>query len=106
MFWTSIGFLSLVVIATVLYPLLRRGRRLVSQVPHSIRVYRDQLDELGNDLASGLLSEEQAGAARIEVERRILAATSTGETASSAFGAMGQRLTVALIALALPVGGL
>lgn len=106
MFWTSIGFLSLVVVAAILFPMMRRAGRAVSQVPHAIRIYREQLAELDADVSSGLLTEDQAGAARLEVERRILAASGTGEATPSAFGAMGQRLVVAVIALALPGGAL
>lgn len=106
MFWTSIGFLSLVVIAIVLSPLLRRGVRATSQVTHSVRVYQDQLAELDRELASGLLTEEQAGAARLEIERRILAVKKTAEAPATGLGRLGRGLTVAVIALALPAGAL
>ncbi|MBT5373756.1 MAG: c-type cytochrome biogenesis protein CcmI, partial [Rhodospirillaceae bacterium] len=41
---------------------------------HDIAVYRDQLTELKADLERHLISEKEAEAARIEIERRLLAA--------------------------------
>ena len=104
MFWISIGFLSLVVIATIAYPLTRRGARATDQAAHSVHVYREQLAEIERDLSCGLLTEEQATIARIEIERRILAATRAAKASLSVIGAMGRRLTMAAIALGLPAG--
>ncbi len=41
---------------------------------HDLAVYRDQLSEIDSDLTRGLLTEAQAEEARLEVERRLLAA--------------------------------
>ncbi len=41
---------------------------------HDMAVYRDQLSELDADLERGLISDQEAEAARIEIERRLLAA--------------------------------
>lgn len=106
MFWASIGFLSFVVVAVVLHPLMRRGKRTTGRATESVRVYRDQLEELSHDLDSGLLTEQQAAAATVEIERRILAATRAAETSASAIGAMGRSFMVAIIAVGLPAGAL
>ncbi|MGH6962051.1 MAG: c-type cytochrome biogenesis protein CcmI, partial [Dongiaceae bacterium] len=46
-----------------------------------LAVYRDQLAELERDLARGVLTPDQAAAARLEIERRMLAAADAEGTA-------------------------
>ncbi|MEX2455468.1 MAG: c-type cytochrome biogenesis protein CcmI [Rhodospirillaceae bacterium] len=60
-------------IAVVAVPLLRAGRRAPSRAAHELEIYRDQLDEVGRDIGRGLITPEQAEAARTEIGRRILA---------------------------------
>jgi cytochrome c-type biogenesis protein CcmH len=73
-----LGIAVLIVIATVLVvpPLLIRRREPASRAAHDLEVYKDQLREIEGDLASGLLSRDEAAAARTEIQRRILAAAS------------------------------
>ena len=104
MFWTSVGFLSLVVIAAVVYPLMRRGARAADQTTPGVGVYREQLAEIDRELASGLLTEEQAVAARLEIERRIIAIPRAAKTSSAGIGVLGRRLAVAAVVLGLPAG--
>lgn len=106
MFWVSIGILSFAVVAAILYPVMRPGLRTIGRATDSVRVYRDQLEELDRDLDSGLLTEEQAAAAKVEIERRILAATRAAEVPASGIGAMGRGSMVAAIAVGLPAGAL
>ncbi len=67
-----IGLTSLAV-ALLLVPLLLRQRLGGSSEAYNLAVYRDQLAEVERDLGRGLLSAEQAEAARAEIGRRILA---------------------------------
>ena len=67
-----IGLTSLAM-AILLVPLLLRRRADASRDSYNLAVYRDQLGEIERDLARGLLSPEQAEAARAEIGRRILA---------------------------------
>src|SRR5580704_9204509 len=60
-------------LAMLLVPLLLRRQRGESREAYNLAVYRDQLGEIDRDLARGLLSAEQAEAARAEIGRRILA---------------------------------
>jgi cytochrome c-type biogenesis protein CcmH len=106
MFWTSIGFLTLLVVAIIAIPLARRGTRATAPATQSIPVYREQLAALDRDLAHGLLTEEQVAAARAEIEPRILAATRAAKESLSGIGAGGRRLAVAVIALGLPAGAI
>lgn len=72
-FWISTGLLTLLVLALLCWPLLRRrsgdgaSRRAINTA-----IYRDQLAELERDLASGVLSQADYGSARDELERRVL----------------------------------
>ncbi len=44
------------------------------EAPSSLDVYKDQLAEVDRDKAQGLIDEAEAASARLEIERRILAA--------------------------------
>src|SRR5437763_3102004 len=67
-----IGLTSLA-LAILLVPLLLRRRADASREAYNLTVYRDQLSEVERDFGRGLLSAEQAEAARAEIGRRILA---------------------------------
>jgi cytochrome c-type biogenesis protein CcmH len=67
-----VGLTSLA-LAILLVPLLVRRQRAVSRDAYNLAVYRDQLAEVERDLARGVLTPEQAEAARTEIGRRILA---------------------------------
>jgi cytochrome c-type biogenesis protein CcmH len=67
------ALLTLVVIGIVMLPLLRRRVPAGDEGRYDRAVYRDQLAELDADVARGLVSEDAAVAARLEIERRMLA---------------------------------
>jgi cytochrome c-type biogenesis protein CcmH len=67
-----IGLTSLA-LAILLVPLLIRRQRAESRDAYNLAVYRDQLAEVERDLGRGVLTAEQADAARTEIGRRILA---------------------------------
>ena len=74
-------------------------------------VYRDQLDEIERDLATGLIGKSEAEAARVEISRRLIAAEESSRTTlpvSSPASGRRQRIAAAVALLALPVlaGGL
>lgn len=72
-FWLVLAALTAAVLALLLLPLLRRGDASASdRAAHDVAVYRDQLAEVERDVEAGLLTADQAEAARIEVQRRIL----------------------------------
>lgn len=73
-FWLIAGAMTMVVIAALLAPLLRRPPSTVARSGYDLVVYRDQLAEVERDLTRGVLNEDQAEAARLEIERRMLAA--------------------------------
>ena len=55
-------------------PVLRAGRAVPERARYDSAVYRDQLRELERDVARGLIGEAEARSARLEIERRLLAA--------------------------------
>jgi cytochrome c-type biogenesis protein CcmH len=58
----------------IVLPLLRGGKAEAEPVRFDRAVYRDQLQELDRDIARGLLNEAEAKTARLEIQRRLLAA--------------------------------
>ena len=72
LFWIIAGVLTLVAAVVLAAPLFDT-RKFKSEDAFALEVYRDQLGELNRDEQRGLLSREQARAAQIEIERRILA---------------------------------
>lgn len=65
--------LAIVVVALLCLPLLR-GVKVVADRGYFDRVvYRDQLKEVDRDLARGVLNAAEADAARLEIQRRLLA---------------------------------
>ncbi|WP_428489205.1 c-type cytochrome biogenesis protein CcmI [Rhodopila sp.] len=58
----------------ILAPLLRGSRPVPARASFDQAVYRDQLHELDRDITRGLISPAEAAAARLEIQRRLLAA--------------------------------
>src|SRR5690349_3180843 len=73
MFWVLAALLSAAVLALFAWPLLR-GRSDRPAANADLAVYRDQLAELERDVARGVLPEKEAASARLEIQRRLLAA--------------------------------
>ena len=72
MIWTAIGLLTLIVLGLLLRPLWRPSAASRALRPE-LAIYRDQLAELEADRARGLIGDEAAATARLEIERRLLA---------------------------------
>ncbi|MBA4099378.1 MAG: c-type cytochrome biogenesis protein CcmI [Rhodospirillum sp.] len=72
LFWIIAGVLTLAAAVVLAAPLFDT-RKFKSEDAFALEVYRDQLGELTRDEQRGLLTPEQARAAQIEIERRILA---------------------------------
>ena len=72
LFWIIAGVLTLAAAVVLAVPLFDT-RKFKSEDAFALEVYRDQLAELTRDEQRGLLTPEQARAAQIEIERRILA---------------------------------
>lgn len=107
MFWfiaLSIAVLAALFLAA---PLLRAGGETPdsASASHDAEVYRDQLAEIDRDEKAGLIDAEEAKQARLEIARRLLAAT---EAAKARETGLGRKAAIALalfLCLVVPVGG-
>ncbi|WP_460273751.1 c-type cytochrome biogenesis protein CcmI [Celeribacter sp. ULVN23_4] len=82
-FWiiaSAIAFLSAIPLALALWRAHGIGDVDSSTAEVEMKVYRDQLKEVDRDEARGVLSEEDAKRARIEVSRRLLDADKARES--------------------------
>jgi cytochrome c-type biogenesis protein CcmH len=73
-FWAAIALATLICLTVLLLPVLKgRARERGAARLGDIAIYRDQLAEVDRELASGRLTAEEAVAARLEIQRRLLA---------------------------------
>lgn len=99
--WLIMALMTAGAIFAVLWPL---SRRAPLRAGSDMAVYRDQLEEIERDRASGLIGEPEAAAACVEVSRRLIAAADRNLPAP-ADGAGWRRRALALVALVLlPLG--
>jgi cytochrome c-type biogenesis protein CcmH len=68
--------MTLIVLALVLGPLMKPARAPATREAFDRAVYRDQLKELEREVARGAVAENEAATARLELQRRLLAADS------------------------------
>src|SRR6516165_7344735 len=102
--WFALALMTAVAILAVLWPLARRAS--LSRSGSDVAIYRDQLDEIERDRAAGLIEDNEAVSAQVEVSRRLIAAADA-QTAlpSDVPSASWRRRAVAIMALVLlPVG--
>ena len=100
--WLLAGLVSLLAALLLLRPLVTRTPGWMAGDDRARRIYRDQLAELERDHAAGLVSGPDLDAARIEIQRRILA---TGD-APAARVRRGLRLAAVVAVLLVPVASL
>jgi cytochrome c-type biogenesis protein CcmH len=103
-FWIASLALAVALGLAVARPLIRGGGAAQSRAAFDAAVYRDQLAEIERDRARGTLSGDEAAAARLEVERRLLAAAPAGSRGdgASAPRASASPLLAAAVAVAVP----
>src|ERR671937_981229 len=102
--WFGVALMTAAAVWAVLWPLARRGGDL--RGGSDVAVYRDQLAEIERDRAAGLIAENEAAGAQVEVSRRLIAAADAQARASAdAVSATWRRRAVAVAALVLlPLG--
>ena len=99
-FWMAAVLIGIAVVL-LLWPLRRRAVAAEAEVEGELSIYRDQLDEIERDRGIGRIGEEEARAARLEVERRMLAAMDRARAAPR----RSPPLRIALVAAAVVLGG-
>lgn len=72
-FWMVCAVLTVAVVVATLRPIMQQEVWHDQPINADLDVYKQQLSEVDRDVARGLLSAEEADAARIEISRRILA---------------------------------
>lgn len=97
-----LALLTTATVGALLIPLLRARVVSTSRFDGELAIYRDQLAEIERERAGGALSESEAAAARLEIERRILAADAAAKTTAAPPDALHRLLPPAL-ALAIPL---
>ena len=104
-FWLIVALMTVAALALVLVPLVRSHRRAPRRAEYDLAIYRDQLQELESDRARGLVGEDQSEAARLEIQRRMLAASkkdSDPDQPAAAGGGARPWLLMAAIGTAIP----
>ena len=79
--WLLLGAMTALATALVAWPLLRPPAAPSGRRDYELQVYRAQLEELAREQERGLLGEREAQAAKLEVERRMLAADAAASAA-------------------------
>lgn len=88
LFWVCAALLTAGVVLALTRPFVAGARErghvspAATDADANVAIYRDQLAEIENDKARGLLNEAEAEAARIEIARRLLATAGSHEAAS------------------------
>jgi cytochrome c-type biogenesis protein CcmH len=102
--WFGVALMTAAAVWAVLWPLARRGSDL--RGGSDVAVYRDQLAEIERDRAAGLIAENEAAGAQVEVSRRLIAAADAqAPPPADAVSATWPRRSVAVAALILlPLG--
>ena len=100
--------MTAVVLALLLVPLLRTpGAAAAGRESYDLAIYKDQLAEVDRDVERGLLTAAAADAARIEVQRRMLAVadsdSGTGGGTGKGIGRGARWALIAVLAVAVPL---
>jgi cytochrome c-type biogenesis protein CcmH len=80
--WISFAIMTAVAAMAILRPFWRTPRPAADN-PRDIEVYRQQLQEIEEEAARGVLGKAETDVARIEISRRIIAAAENGAQAAN-----------------------
>ena len=98
-----LALLTTATVGALLVPLLRTTATRTERLDSALAIYRDQLAEIERTRADGTVSEADAAAARIEVERRILTAANASDAAAPRDSAALHRFLPPALALLVPL---
>jgi len=102
-FWVVAALLS-VAMAGVIARAVYGGGASESAAGDSAEIYRDQLRELDEDVARGVIGEADAQVARVEISRKLIAAMERREAAEAGDGldAGGRGVAAAIVLVGIP----
>jgi cytochrome c-type biogenesis protein CcmH len=95
--WFVLTVMIAVAAVLVASPFIRKLERSRLESSGKLAVYRDQLKEVENEAAQGLIDSAQAESASVEIKRRMLASDRTDDSANAGFS--GPERKFALIAV-------
>ncbi|MDP1964653.1 MAG: c-type cytochrome biogenesis protein CcmI [Reyranella sp.] len=98
-----LALLTTATVGALLVPLLRASAQRTERLDGALAIYRDQLAEIERARADGTTSEAEAAAARIEVERRILAAANAADESAPKDSSKLHRFLPPALALLVPL---
>lgn len=107
-FWIAAAILTLAALTALVFPLARKqgGNGIPERADFDLAVYKDQLLEIDRDMDRGVLSDDQATAARTEIERRMLAAASDGEETPASTSSRAPGWLMVIVLVVVPLGAL
>ena len=97
-----LALLATATVGALLIPLLRAEKPSAGRLEGELAIYRDQIAEIERERASGALGEADAATARLEIERRALAAADVARPAITTSSTL-HRLLPPTLALAIPL---
>jgi len=97
--WLAVALMTGAAVFVVLGSLARRREVPADSAEADVAVYRDQIDEIARDRARGLIDDRDADSARVEVARRLIAATDRGGADAGIGQSVRRRRIAAVIAL-------
>lgn len=106
MLWLAIALMTIAALGLLAWPFLRRKPAVAAREAYDLAVYRDQLKELEQDLARGVVNESEAGAARLEIQRRMLRLAPAGATSSTPTSEAAEQPARRRLVSYLPLGAL
>ena len=101
MLWVVFAVLTGAAVLSVLWP-LSRSRRGVSRRDSEVAFFSAQSSEIARDVERGLLSKEDADAARAEAARRLISVADEDAGASRAEASRPRRVAAALAVVLIP----
>ena len=99
--WFVFALMTAAAIFAVLLPLGLGGRTQAGG--NEAVVYKDQLTEVDSDLAAGLIGTAEAGAARVEIGRRLLAAADDDRDTPVGSSVRLRRVAAVVALIGLPI---
>lgn len=100
--WVIFALMTAAALAGLLWPFYRRDAPQAGSREAELAVYRDQLAEVGRDLARGMIDTREADAARNEVSRRMLAAAGSGPVGAAGSSPRARRAVVVTALVGIP----
>jgi cytochrome c-type biogenesis protein CcmH len=104
--WIVMAVLTVVASLSIVVPVYRGQRSDRSYGQAELSIYRDQLDEVERDLARGLIADNEADAARIEISRRLLRANDLAEGDTPRKGRSASQLVGVVAVVVVPLAAL